>query len=124
MQITEKALSLTKKFAAGAPCPVNFRCIENTMFWPWYEAITRKKGFAKVTTDIVKEYWFKIHNDIVLERFRAGNLNLLQAKNCMVRTGMKRKSLFCFHGGKPVCSITEKEAEIIAEHTPELTEDP
>lgn len=118
--ITKEALELTKKFAAGAPCAVDFNNIESTMFWPHYEVIAKRMELPEVNVAVVKEYWFILHNDIVLKRFERGDLEFEKAYNCMVRAGEHDGKLFCFHGGLFICSITEQEAEIIKKHTPEL----
>jgi len=108
---TEKALELVKKFVQGAPCKVNLENIEKTMFHPHLEAIARESGLQEITVDVVKKYWFKIHNRIVAKRFKLGQLNLQQAKNCMVRSEKKGSNMVCIHGGVEVGSITKEEAD-------------
>lgn len=120
MKITNKALELTKRFAAGALCRVDFKNIEKTMFWPHYEALAREMKLDRITEKVVKKYWFEIHNKIVYILFQKGNYTEKKAKNCMVRPNKKREKLFCFHGGISVCPITKKEAELIRERTPKL----
>ena len=113
MKITKKALKLTKKFAAGALCKIDFNHIEATLFWPFYEAIAKKKNKKEIDEEVVKKYWFEIHNDIVFKRFQKGDLTTEQARNCMVRPGKKGGKLICVHGGIIVCAINEKEAKIL-----------
>lgn len=117
MKITEKALKLTKKFAAGASCKIDFNHMETTMFWPFYEAIAKRKKKKKIDEEIdekvVKQYWFKIHNDIVFKQFQKGDLTVEQARNCMVCPSKKENKLVCIHGGIIVCAINSKEAKIL-----------
>jgi len=113
MKITKKALELTKKFAAGAPCPINFDYIKTTMFWPFYEIIAQKQNKKEIDEEVVKQYWFEIHNNLVVERFRRKELSVKQAENCMVRSGRQKNKLACIHGGIVVCDINEKEAKIL-----------
>lgn len=121
MKIKSDAISLLKKFAAGAPCPINFDKIENTMFWPRLEAIAKSKRITEITVEVVKEYWFTLHNGLVKQRYEIGRLvSREEAQNCMVSTAMHQGKLFCFHGGLLVCSVNEEEAKIIRENTPEL----
>jgi len=119
MKITKNALALTKKFAAGAACPVNFQTIEKTMFWPYYEQIARDWGLIKINEKVVKRYWFVYHNTIVLNRFQFGHLARDEARKCMVRPGKVRQLRMCFHGEVAVCPITSEEEETIIRHTPE-----
>lgn len=86
--ITKAALGLTKRYAAGASCKVNFENIEKTMFYPHYEKIAREQGFSEIRREIVKKYWFKIHNRIVIELFLKGKYNLRQADNCLVHSAV------------------------------------
>ena len=116
MKITKKALELTKKFADGAPCKIDLNYIETTMFWPFYEAIAEKKNKKidkKIDEEVVKKYWFEIHNSLVVERFRRKELTVKQAGNCMVRSERQKNKIVCIHGGITVCNINKKEAEIL-----------
>ena len=113
MEITDEALKLTKKFADGALCKIDFEHIEATMFWPFYEAIAKRKKKKEIDGEVVKEYWFKIHNNVVFKRFQRGKLTIKQAKNCMVRPSKKKDKLVCVHGGIIVCAINKKEAKIL-----------
>ena len=120
MKITDKALELTKKFALGAPCKVNFENIKKTMFWPHYEAIATGMKLDKINKKVVKKYWFEIHNEIVFKLFQKGDYTEKQTKNCMVHPDKNENKLFCFHGGIAVSPITEKEANLIRKRTPKL----
>ena len=113
MEITKKALKLTKKFADGALCKIDFGHIEVTMFWPFYEAIAKKKNKKEINEEVVREYWFEIHNDLVFKRFQRNELTIKQAKNCMVRSSKKENRLVCVHGGIVVCTIDKEEAKIL-----------
>ena len=113
MKITKKALKLTKKFAAGALCKIDFNHIETTLFWPFYEAIAKKKNKKEIDEEVVRKYWFEIHNDVVFKRFQKRYLTAKQARNCMVRSERQKNKLVCIHGGITVCNINKKEAEIL-----------
>ena len=119
MKITKRALALTKKFAAGALCPVNFKRIRRTMFWPHYEHIAKNWRCIKINEGVVKNYWFVHHNEIVLTRLQFGHITPGQAKKCMVRPGRAGKVKMCFHGELPVCPITSEEEKTIIFYTPE-----
>lgn len=120
MKITKKALELTRMFAAGAPCVINFDYIKVTMFWPFYELIAKKQNKKEIDEEVVKEYWFKIHNYLVVERFRRKELTAKQAENCMVRPDRQKNKLVCIHGGITVCSINKKEVKILEERVYKL----
>jgi hypothetical protein len=128
MNIDQKALELTKKFTKGAPCAINLssKGIKLTMFWPYYEKIAMEMNLSEVNEDVVKEYWFKIHNKLVFMEFQAmkkiqkNGLNPKEYKNCMVSVENYRGKRYCFHGGKPVCSITNAETETIKNKTPKF----
>ena len=116
ISIIPEALELTKKFAAGASCKIDFENIKSTMFWPHYEAIAKEMG--EITIEVVKKYWFEIHNQIVLKRFQRGNLTSEQAFNCMVRVSDDGQA--CVHNNVVACLITEEEAKTIRQHTPKI----
>jgi hypothetical protein len=113
---TEKALELVRKFAKGAPCEIDFNKIEATMFHSHLEAIAKNSGLKEITEEVVKKYWFEIHNDLVVKRFKFGHLNLNQAKNCMVRPEKRENRIVCIHGGIEIIPITEQEAEFLEEN--------
>jgi len=117
MREYKKAQELTKKFIAGALCPVDFKHKRTTMFWPHYEMIAKKMGIKGVTEVVVKKYWFEFHNHVVFKRFQRKELTFNQAYKCMVRLGKKGNRLFCFHGGFSVCPITEQEAVLLDKQT-------
>jgi hypothetical protein len=122
MKIKSDAKSLLKRFVAGAPCPVNLDEPEKTMFGPWLEAIAKGK---KITIEMVKKYWFTLHNGLVKQRYEIGHLVTKEdAQNCMVSVAMHQGRLFCFHGGRSVCSITKEETKTIKQHTPKLIRTP
>ncbi len=107
--INSDALELTNKFTKGAPCPIN-KNMEETMFWPFYEKIAKDSGFDEITVEVVKEYWFTVHNRLVVKRFHAGHLDREKAINCMVRAiKIENSQLACIHGGFIVCDISEDE---------------
>ena len=116
MQYTEKALELVKKFAQGAPCKVNFENIEGTMFHPHLEVIVKELGLKEITEEVVKKYWFEIHNQLVAKRFKMGQLNFEQAKNCMVSPERKKNNIVCVHGGVEVGILTEEEANLLEQN--------
>jgi len=113
MKINKKALELTKKFAAGAPCKIDLNNIENTMFWPHYEVIAKNLDLKEITERVVEKYWFEIHNVIVSKRFKKGDLNLEEAKHCMVRPLKTDKGWVAVHGKATAMSITKQEAEFL-----------
>lgn len=112
MNIAKDALELTKRFAKGAPCPVNLENIENTMFWPFYLTIATEMGLKEITVRVVKKYWFEIHNRLVVKRFKRGDFDFAAALNCMVRAiKIENEIPACIHGGIVVCEISEYEFE-------------
>jgi len=115
MKLTEEALRLTKKYASGALCKVNFCAIKQTMFYPHYLLIAGEKNLDKINVDVVREYWLKIHNQIVIERFKIGILTLEEARQCMVRPRKSGKKFFAVHGNKTVDVLTLEQAEILAQ---------
>jgi len=123
MNINQKALKLTKKFAEGAPCAIDLssKGIKLTMFWSYYEKIAKEMNLWEVNKDVVKRYWFEIHNKLVLKEFQVmkkiqkNGLNPKEYRNCMVSVRDYQGKHYCFHGGKPVCPITSAEAKTIKE---------
>ncbi|MBU4284689.1 hypothetical protein KKF60_02645 [Patescibacteria group bacterium] len=122
MKISKKALNLLKKFAAGAPCEVDFSNIQGTMFWFWLNEIAKKQGLFEISTETVKRYWFAVHNNLVKQRYDIGLgfIKKEEAENCMVSVENYQGEQYCFHGGKPVCPITSAEAKTIKDKTPKL----
>ena len=121
MKIRSDAMSLLKKFVAGASCPVNLDEPDKTMFGPRIEAIAKSNGSPVITVEHVKEYWYTLHNGLVKQRYERGRLVTREdAQNCMVSIARHKGRLFSFHGGKLVCSVTEEEAKIIGENTPDI----
>ena len=119
---TEKALELVKKFAQGAPCKVNFGNIESTMFHPHLVVIAKKLGLKEITEEVVKKYWFEIHNKLVAKRFKMGQLDFEQAKNCMVHPKRKEDNIVSVHGGIEISIITEEEAKFLEQNFREALE--
>jgi hypothetical protein len=121
MKIDQKALELTKKFAKGAPCAINFspKEIKFTVFWPHYEKIAEKMKLPEVNEDVVKEYWFEIHNRLVFKQFQAmkkmqkNNVDPKEYENCMVSAEKRKGKTVCIHGGVVVCAITENEFNLL-----------
>lgn len=114
MIITETALKLTKRYAAGAPCKVDFDNIKSTMFWPHYKKLAQEAGCNEIQREIVEKYWLKLHNRIVLELFFKRKYNLKDASNCLVYPGIVRKiseeKLTIAH--RPFCLNREKKPDL------------
>lgn len=91
MIITKTASELTKRYAAGASCEIHFENIEKTMFWPHYENLAKETN--EINRDVVRKYWFKVHNRIVLELLLKRKYTLEKAKSCLVYPGIVRKIL-------------------------------
>lgn len=109
--ITEEAIELVGKFAAGAPCQVDLNDLENRMFWPFLLKNSKDKDI--IDEDDVKKYIFEQHAEIVFRRWRAGQLTKEQAINCMAKIKDKNEKLICVHGKKEVCEVNKQEAELI-----------
>ena len=119
MKAKRDAMSLLKKFTAGASCPIDFDNLEETMFWPRLVAIAEAQGSSKITVEIVKKYMFVDHNRLVEKEYELGcSTNREAAQKCMTSSAMHQGELFCFHGEKSVCPITEEEAGLIRDNTP------
>lgn len=124
MNIDKKALRLTRRFAKGAPCAIDFKHIQATMFWPFYENIAQKLNLTEINELVVKEYWFKIHNQLVIKRFKKGDFNFKKAVDCMVRAiEIENQELACIHGGIVVCALDENEFEDLINRNKELIKD-
>jgi len=124
MKINQEALELTKKFAQGAPCAINFDYIEETMFWSIYLEIAKNKKLLEVNMDVVREYWLERHNQIVVNRFRKGHFNFEKAIDCMVRAiKTENQELTCIHGGVKVCPLSEYEYEELMRRNAKLITD-
>jgi len=113
MNWKKDALRLTKKYATGASCKIDFKNVENTMFYPHYEAIAEKMDLHEITVDVVREYWLKIHNGIIIAMFKARKASAEEAKICMVRPRKSGKKFFAVHGNKTVDILTPEQAEVL-----------
>jgi hypothetical protein len=115
MKFTQDALRLTKEYATGASCKIDFKNIERTMFYPHYLLIAKNKKLGKITVEVVREYWLGIHNKIVVKRFMVGDLNPEEAKKCMVRLLKSEDKLFAVHGNRTVDILTTEQAKALRE---------
>lgn len=113
MNFTKDALRLTKKYATGASCEIDFKNIEKTMFYPHYLLIAKNRKLGKITIEVVREYWLRIHNEIVIKRFMVGDLKSKEAKNCMVRPRKSEDKLFAVHGNRIVDILTPEQAKAL-----------
>jgi hypothetical protein len=113
MKFTQDALRLTRKYAAGALCKIDFENIEKTMFYPHYVSIAKTMGLTKITVEVVQKYWLEIHNGIVIERFNLHILGREEAKACMVRPQKSGDKFFAVHGNKTVDILTPEQAKAL-----------
>ncbi len=120
MDFTEAALRLTKKYASGALCKIDFSKLENTMFYPYYLLIAQKMGSKKITIKIVREYWLRIHNQLVVERFNLGLLKREEAKNCLVKLRKSGNRFFAVHNNRTVDILSPHRAKLLLEETEKL----
>jgi hypothetical protein len=115
MKFTQDALRLTRKYAAGALCKIDFKNIEQTMFYPHYVSIAKKMNLVKITVEVVQKYWLESHNGIVIERFNLHILGPEEAKACMVRPRKSGDKFFAVHGNKTVDILTPEQAKALRE---------
>jgi hypothetical protein len=115
MKFTQDALRLTREYAAGAPCKIDFKNIEKTMFYPYYASIAKEMGLARITAEVVRKYWLEIHNGIVIERFNLHILGPEEAKACMVRPRKSDDKFFAVHGNKTVDVLTLEQARALGQ---------
>jgi len=113
MKFTQDALRLTKEYASGALCKIDFKNIEKTMFYPHYVSIAKKMNLGKITVEVIRKYWLEIHNEIVVKRFTVGDLKPEEAKKCMVRPRESGDKFFAVHGNKTVDILTPEQAKAL-----------
>jgi len=124
MNTNQEALELIKKFVAGASCAtidLSPDGIKLKMFWHPCEKIATDMGFSEINSIVFKKYMFEVHNEMVLDIFKAGGCNFKEAVDCMVRAiKIEDQKLACIHGGVVVCSMTAQEYEELVYRNMEL----
>jgi len=90
MKYTKPALPLMKKYAAK--CKIDWNNLGGTIFQPRLEARAKQLGSEKITIGIVRWYWLKNHNLVLLKLLSANKISEKDANYCM--TSIKNGKVF------------------------------
>jgi len=87
MKITKGAVQLIRSYARG--CSVDYDNLDKMMFYVHFVKIAERMGKGEIDEDVVRHYYQKVHNKIVLGVAKIRKFDDIKTSdNCLVNVGM------------------------------------